>query len=296
MKNCLESLISPKSKFEFMTSYESKSPFVVHDLNKSIKEITDLSFLKSIDDLLKDWRNDIDVYPSEIADENGAIKASTLDAKEMFKNGRGLLFNDANTISPVLQKWLDQLRLDLGLSSLTYGRNLIYATKKGKGTDTHFDQNMNFVIQIHGEKTWWIAPNKSVQNPMTRHTLGHPVDPELEAYTQGSFPDKMPSDSSEFHLKPGSMLFVPRGCWHKTKASSDALSLNFTFSAPTWIDIFSTALKARLSQSSEWRETADFVSDPERSHEASEKFNELLNALSYEAPDWRAEDILDAIE
>ncbi len=296
MKNCLESLVYPKSKSEFMKNYESKSPFVAHGLNDSIKELTELPFLKSLDHLLNSWTDTVDVYPSDISDETGAIKSSTDEASKMFKKGRGLLFNDTNTLSPLLQNWLEKLRIDLGLSSMTYGRNLIYATKQGKGTNTHFDQNINFVLQIHGTKTWWIAPNENVLNPMTRHTIGRPLDQELEAYSSSPFPEKMPDNSSEFQLEPGSMLFVPRGCWHSTKATTDALSLNFTYSAPTWIDIFTTALKSRLSQSPDWRETADFVSDPKRKHEALEDFNFLLDSLSGEAPNWRAEDILSAIE
>lgn len=296
MKNILESLIHPKSKADFMESYEGNTVFVAHGLNGSIKELTEIPFLKSIDSLLQNWPEEVDVYPSEIADEAGAAKSSTEDAAEMFKNGRGLVFNDANKFSPVLQEWLEKLRLELGLSSMTYGRNLVYATKKDKGTDTHFDQNINFVVQIQGTKKWWTAPNQTVQNPMTRHTIGLPIDPELESHSTGPIPSEMPKNFQEFILEPGSMLFVPRGCWHSTKASTDALSLNFTFSPPAWIDLFSTALKARLSQSPEWRETANFVSDPERSSEATEKFNALIDSLSYEIPSWRAEDILDAIE
>lgn len=70
-----------------------------------------------------------------------------------------------------LQEFLQGLRKDLGLSALTYGRCLIYATPDGKGTATHFDQNINFVLQVHGTKKWKIAPNFEVPNPLTRHTL-----------------------------------------------------------------------------------------------------------------------------
>ena len=279
-----------------MKNYEKQTPFVVHSLQESIQELTELSFLNSTENLFNFWTDYVDVYSSEVSDEATAIESSVKTAQDMLKKGRGLLFNDANKFSSTLQNWLDELRLDLGLSSMTYGRNLIYATKKGQGTDTHFDQNINFVLQIQGTKKWWIAPNESVQNPMARHTLGLHLDPELESYSTQPMPEKMPENTTEFTLNPGSMLFVPRGCWHSTKAETDALALNFTFSSPTWIDILSTALRARLSQSPEWREAADFISNPERSHEAAEKFNALLEALSYEVPDWRAEDILEALE
>ncbi len=296
MSKALESLIYPKSKDEFFLSYESNSPFVVHELKDSISDLTKLPFLKSLEDLVHMWPQKVDVHLPKVSDEASAVQASTGDAIKMFENGMGLLFNDANLISPLLNQWLKDLKQDMGLSAMTYARNLIYATKAGKGTAAHFDQNMNFVIQIHGTKKWWIADNKNVENPMTRHTMGLPMDDELTGYAMAPMPTKMPDDATEITLKPGSMLFVPRGSWHSTEAVTDALSLNFTFSAPTWIDVFTAALRSRLSLSPEWRQTADFVSDQQRHPVAVEKFNMLLTELSFEAADWKAEDILSVTE
>ena len=126
--------------------------------------------------------------------------------------------------------------------------------------------------------------------------MGLPMDPELESYSQAPMPTQMPAGSDEFILKPGSLLFVPRGSWHTTEAKSDALSLNFTFSAPTWIDIFSAALRRRLAQSSEWRETADGFFDEEGFSKAALKFDGLLAELTYEMPTWRAAQLLAATE
>lgn len=126
--------------------------------------------------------------------------------------------------------------------------------------------------------------------------MGLKMDPELAGYAAGPLPTEMPSDATEVTLGPGSMLFVHRGSWHCTEAITDALSLNFTFSAPTWIDIFSTVLRSHLAHSPEWRQTADFVSNPERYHEAIDKFNRMLAELSYEAPGWRAEQFLGTTE
>jgi 50S ribosomal protein L16 3-hydroxylase len=296
MIKALESLITPKSKDDFFQCYESNTPFIVHDLKDSIRELTELPFLQSLEHLMNVWPQKVDVQLPMLSDEASTVEVSTDDASKMFENGMGLLFNDANNISPLLSQWLGGLRQELGLPALTYGRNLIYATKAGKGTAPHFDQNMNFVIQIHGIKKWWVATNEVVVNPMTRHTMGQPIDDELAGYVRAPMPTKMPDDATEITLKPGSMLFVPRGSWHSTEAETDAMALNFTFSAPTWIDIFTAALRSRLSLSPAWRQTADFVSDQQRLPEAIEKFNMLLAELSYEAPEWRAEDILEAIE
>ena len=296
MKNALTSFIKPRTKSEFLEYYRDNTPVVSHDLFESTSELTDLPFLKSLDDLLKFWPKPVDCYLPGIADEVNSITTSTDEAKKLFKEGRGLIFNDADTESDVLRRWVDELITELGLSTLTYGRSLIYAIPAGKVTDPHFDQNINFVYQIHGTKKWWVAPNHHVENPMTRHTIGAPTDPELASYAP-EMPETFPSGASEFTLKPGSFLFVPRGAWHTTKASDeDTLSISFTLTAPTWIDLLTAAMRGRLAQNSEWRETADFVTDKEHHLEATEHLDYLLAELSSEIPYWRAKDILGATE
>ena len=116
------------------------------------------------------------------------------------------------------------------------------------------------------------------------------------SYAKDGMPEAFPDDGTEFTLGPGSMLFVPRGSWHRTEAISDAVSLNFTFTAPSWIDILTTALRGRLAQSSDWRETADFVTDDQYYTHAKEKFDSLLKDLANDVPSWNATDILSATE
>lgn len=296
MKNALTSLIKPKTKSEFLKYYRENTAFASHDLSESAAELTELPFLKSLEALFNFWPKTVDCYLPGIADEVNSITTSIETARELFKQGRGLIFNDADTESDVLKKWVDELITELGLSSHTYGRSLIYAIPAGKVTDPHFDQNINFVLQIQGTKTWWVSPNQHVENPMTRHTIGTALDPELASYAD-KMPDSFPSDASEFTLKPGSFLFVPRGAWHTTKASNeDTLSISFTLTAPTWIDLLTGAMRARLIQSSHWRETANFVNDKEFYHEAIDKFDLLLEMLANDVPNWQAEDILEATE
>lgn len=296
MKKTLTKLISPKSSQDFFKSYENNQHFVVHGLTSSVKELTELPFLKSLDDLLNSWPKDIQAHLPDVKDEASSIDTTSKDARKLFDNGMGLLFNYAETISPVLQNWLLDLRLDLGLSSLTIARCLLYATPKNGGTAPHFDQNINFVYQVSGNKTWWIAKNNEVINPLTRHTMRLPVDPELASYAENEMLESMPDDAEKIEMTAGSLLFVPRGAWHSTNASTDALSLNFTFTAPTWLDLFTAALRGRLAQSPEWRATADGVSDFEKADAAAEKFDQLLAELVMDLPHWRAGHILGATE
>lgn len=287
MKPSLASLIHPYSPEKFLSMYEKNEPLVVHENYDYLRPLLELPFLSSLETLLTSWPFPIQAHLPDVRDEISSIDTTPKDAQKLFDNGMGLLFNEAQNISPLLQQWLQQLQVDLGLSVLTYGRCLIYATPDGRGTAPHFDQNINFVLQVYGTKKWKVAPNLHVENPMTRHTMGQPTDPELMSYTNGPMPTKMPDDALSFELKPGSLLFVPRGSWHATEAEGDALSLNFTFTAPTWIDLFSAALRSRLALSPEWRATADL---------SEHKFDYLLSTLIEDIPNWKAADILSASE
>ena len=261
----------------------TNDPFVVH----GVRALPSIPLLDSLDTLLATWPDTVDAIDPEVADEAVRTAVSVDEARSRFATGTSLLFNEVQDHVPELVTWLDTIRADLELSALTQRRCLIYATPAGGGTAPHFDQNVNFVLQVHGTKRWLLAPNIHVSRPMTRHTMGLPVDPELETYADLPMPDAL-ADHLEIVLEPGSVLFVPRGTWHATSAITDAVSLNFTFSAPTWLDLFGAALRSKLALSSAWRETA--------SPPSVAVFEALLRELADEATSWSAADILAVTE
>lgn len=294
--NNLESLVTPFTQDEFIEYYKSNKSYVTHGLKESICDITELSFLSSLQNLINNWPHEVSVHLPELSDEASSISVNASESIAYFKKKMSLLFNDVNRISPELELWTQNLRRDLGLSALTYGRNLVYATPKDGGTAAHFDQNINFVLQLQGTKDWWIAKNNDVTNPLTRHTMGLEPDPELASYLDGPLSSSFPEDFEHYTLKPGSLLFVPRGSWHKTKSKTDSLALNFTFSAPSYLDLLLSAMRGRLAGDVRWRSTADFVNDPIRCLESLEKFDDLLGELTLEMQQLEASHILSATE
>lgn len=294
----LSALISPHTKEDFLDSVWPQEPFVVHGLNDSIQELTEIPFLKSLDAMLNFWPHPIQVHLPDVSDESSSIHANATDAKKLFANRMALLFNNVHALSPILTDWLRTLASDLGLPRSTQARCMVYATPDGKGTAAHFDQNINFVLQLQGTKKWKIAPNLHVENPTERYTIGQPMDPELVSYVEAEMPTELPAEHQDILLKPGSMLFVPRGFWHSTEAEGEALALNFTFSQPTWADLLTMALRSRLLLSSEWRELADGVTsaNSERRMLAQQTFDVLLADLVEDLPHWNAADILASTE
>ena len=296
MTPSLAALIYPHTTADFFAKYEKNEPFVMHHPQEALGSLRRLDFLASLENLLNTWPHSIQAHLPDRRDESSSIDTTAKDAKKLFQNGMGLLFNEAHRVSPLLQTWLQKIRRDLGISAQTYSRCLIYATPDGKGTAPHFDQNINFVLQIHGTKVWQLAPNNHVAQPLNRHTMGSEPEPEMASYIDEALPLTMPASARTIELKPGSMLFVPRGYWHSTEAQGEALALNFTFAAPTWIDLFTTALRSRLALSPEWRETANGVSDSDRRSKAESYLETLLAGLKEDLPNWEASDILHVTE
>jgi len=295
----LSALIGGVKTDDFLLTKWPKEPFIIHKLNETIQPLVELPFLKSLEVLLESWPGVIQAHLPDVSDESSSIDVSAVIARKLFANKMALLFNNVQTLSPELEKWLKTLTKDLGLPASTHGRCIVYATPDGKGTAAHFDQNINFVLQIHGTKTWWIAPNTSVENPTQRFTIGQEPEFEIASYAKESMPKALPEQGRrQIILQPGSMMFVPRGWWHCTEASGEALALNFTFSQPTWIDIFTLALRSRLVLSPAWRELADGVtsSDVATRLRAQNELDGLLSELIGDIPNWRAQDILGATE
>ena len=270
--------------------YQRGEPSVVHAKHELVERLRDIPFLNSLDALLAEWPSVVRAQLPDLRDEVSSLDLKASEARKYFDQGMCLLFDDIDKISPELTESLAAVKRALKLSALTYGRCLVYATPHGKGTAPHFDQNINFVIQLSGTKKWILAKNENVENPLTRHTMGLPADPELSTYLDSPLATQMPKKSVSFELKPGSILYVPRGWWHETEAEGDALALNFTFTAPAWMDLFLAALRSRLALSPEWRATALM------SHDERAQLDELLVELVGDLPNWKASDILKVTE
>ena len=102
MKPGLTALIYPRDSLEFFKRYESSEPFVVNGLKKTIAPLTRLPFLKSLDELLRSWPDQIQAHLPDIADEASSIDTSPRDARKLFDNGMGLMFDHAHKVSPEL--------------------------------------------------------------------------------------------------------------------------------------------------------------------------------------------------
>lgn len=293
MNTLFNKIISAQNQTSFADAFTNNKVFCTHKLHDLVEDFEKIDFLGSIESLIEKWQFEVDIHLSESRDEHTTKTINkAAEAFKAFGQGQSLLFNDVNRQAPTLNPWLEDIRSALKLSTQTFSRCLVYLTPKDGGNAPHFDQNLNFVLQLRGEKTWWTAANTSVKNPVHRHVIGQETDPELESYSEEPMPSLFPRDAERFDLKPGSLIYVPPGIWHKTLASSDALSLNFTFTIPSLVDLISLAVRGRLTSSEIWREHALDLSHPDQ----IEKLDFLIQHLAADMQTWSAKDLVAVLE
>lgn len=275
----IQALFPHLSPSEFTQAYWSERLLVVHGALGRIAEVCEIPGLQSIDALLSAWPGLL-----RLADRYGGREVDTRQARSLYASGHHLAFSDAEQVFPVLKGMLERLRWDLQLPVSTFGRCPVYASPDGVGEALHFDQNANFIIQIKGEKIWQVAPNQHVVRPTDRYTTAQPTpSAELRIYGPAELPTALPSDAQTVHMKPGSVLFLPRGYWHQTQAVGDSLSLNFTFDQPTWADLLPPDVRRRVLEHARWRELATGAGNLQK--DAAQRALSTLQALAGSLPE-----------
>jgi ribosomal protein L16 Arg81 hydroxylase len=126
----------------------------------------------------------------------------------------------------------------------------LFYTPAGGGAVPHFDKNENFTIQLTGAKRWQVGETPMVACAPDSYTLGSSViTPVLAPLLAGA--QRPPERTVD--LKPGTLLYVPRGTVHHTGAGEPSWSLNLSYTVSTWLDLLQAGLQQRLAASPRWR-------------------------------------------
>lgn len=148
--------------------------------------------------------------------------------------------------SPKFTPWTEALDRELGLAPGAT-RVSAFASRHGPGVPTHFDPNDNFVIQSKGVKRWRIAPNLHVKHPTTGLVLGGDDSEDAVPEPPNQFPTRMPAQHEVIDLRPGMVMFVPRGHWHKCETTeTESLHFNIQTGLARWKDLASFVLQKKI--------------------------------------------------
>ena len=183
--------------------------------------------------------------------EHSPVPVDASNAAKFFDIGATLYFFDVP-----LQRLTNGLADFLGAP-----REMIHAsfflTPAGGGAAPHFDAYETFTVQLTGFKRWILSEIPMVESAPDAYMLGHPVPKSLA----GLIDEKRESSELIADLRPGTLLYVPRGTVHRTTADVVSWSLNISYDRTMWLDLIREGLLRHLGGSARWRGTVAGVGE-----------------------------------
>ncbi len=129
--------------------------------------------------------------------------------KNLLRQGASLAANDLDTLLPGMAAVADTLERALGGKAQS---NLYCSWAAHQAFDTHYDTHEVFAVHVEGEKVWRVYENR-IDRPIA-HPAFKLVPQEVHHRKKGGI-------LMELTLKPGDLLYIPRGFYHDALAASE---------------------------------------------------------------------------
>ncbi len=207
--------------------------------NQSLKDIMDLNHLNKLISMHNCWNQknfslvlDKNIIPfanySTSGDDLGFSNTSPdpFKVENYIKKGASLVLNDLIYLSKDIEK------LAIDLQNVTNGKcqaNLYFSMQSHQAFAPHFDTHDVFALHCEGEKVWNIYENFE-QDPINHPIFKNSLDERTKK--SGKIIDQI-------LLKPGDLLYLPRGQFHDALASKNGavhIAFGITYMKP--LDIF----------------------------------------------------------
>lgn len=188
----------------------------------------------------------------------GQYRVDGQEARVFFEElGLTARFERLEDMLPGAKPWLAALERDLGVPA---GAATLQAFVNGSGSGltAHCDAYEHFVIHLRGHKQFRVMQHPKARFPGVYHSAR--LSPAVSHFAQcpEGFPvwKTLPRAAETIDLRPGSVLFMPRGCYHSTRggdAGEPALTVVIRIDAPTYADVLTAYLHDYLRQDERWR-------------------------------------------
>lgn len=122
------------------------------------------------------------------------------------------------------------------------GANIYVTPPNSQGFAPHYDDIEAFVMQIEGKKKWYLYPPRDVNERLPRESS--------ENFNQ----DDIGEPAITVTLKPGDLLYFPRGWIHQAKTVENSHSIHITLSVyqkTAYADLFEELMKQTVRKAIE---------------------------------------------
>lgn len=151
-------------------------------------------------------------------------------------------------------EFLRSLEAELGIGEGT-ARLTAFASAGDDGVSLHYDAEEVISIQIEGRKTFHVAPMAEIAAPYgAQFGPGMVAVENLYEQLGARWPDGARAAFETVEMAPGSVLWLPRGTWHRSATQGeDSFSLTIALRPQTALDALLEQLRPLLAADARWR-------------------------------------------
>jgi ribosomal protein L16 Arg81 hydroxylase len=212
----LEQILAPLEPATFERDYLWKRPVHIEGTADKFKAVMDWPVLNRLLGMTSVWSAHslqlvLDKEPVPAAtyataapgrDGGQVLRPDPAKVKAYLKRGATLVANDIDQLAPELSAFCAALEAAIGAKLQV---NLYLSSKRKQGFKVHFDTHDVFAVHVMGEKTWMVYQGRA-EDPIAHHAFKG-LGQEHHEKAKGEL-------WKEVRLKPGDLLYLPRGQYH----------------------------------------------------------------------------------
>lgn len=239
MSDILDSLLDPLDREAFFAEHFGKSHRHFPGEAARTAGIMTLQRLNELMSMTSVWTPEtmklyLDLQPVATADYcarvpalqgGGTLRPDPDRVQDWIAKGASVILNDIDALFPGVRALANDLQQATGGRSQA---NLYFSMHQHKAFGPHCDVHEVFAVHCAGEKTWNIYEGRD-EAPVN-HPDFKPSDAE-RANRAGKIVEQI-------HMKPGDLLYIPRGIYHDALASANgAVHIAFGVTLPKALDL-----------------------------------------------------------
>jgi len=144
---------------------------------------------------------------------------------ELLRRGASIILLDIESLAPGVLAVIEIIERELAAKCTA---NLYYSQNSSRALNVHFDSHDVYALQIYGCKTWRLYEGKEL-NPIGRADIQH--------ISQSGNEEHCGRVDEEVIMRPGSLLYIPRGRYHDALAdTADSVHVSIACNEPNGLD------------------------------------------------------------